>query len=291
MSATLVEIIHSIRIQLGQQCHKLVKLDEIFKQNSPDGHYNFEDFELCLQKGGVFEKRQNLTVLYRHFDHNNDERVNSVEVIAAIKGETSPMRKAMIRQVWEEALGGGDTCTAEKHSEVFNAENHFEVCVGAKTGSQVSNELAKAMQLHNFGDSFTFEQFSALYEGIGASCPYDDAWFASTLLSAYGLVAQGDDAPPEAYLDNIQSVLWEKARQKTPGAKQESNTIRLAFQKLDLEDSNKINQDVFNEGLKSFGISNLPDKAVSALFKRHAGDDGLVDIHAFAKAVEQTTSL
>lgn len=292
MSKDLVEIVNEFRMYLGQSADKTAKMEECFRVNSSGSDtYNFEDFEAVVNKSAVFLKRQDISKLYLHFDAEGNEELNWREFCRAIAPALSARRIAMIQKVWAESLGGsrvpkdlsaGEACTAAEHSDAFNADGHPDVASGAKSGYQISLELSRAMLFAGIQDSISREQFVALYSSISAGMPNDDDLFVAVLSGCYGVAEDGaNNAVSADFLNKVCAVLWEKARQRTKANGQESETIRRALNKLDLDDQGKLSAEIFRGGLETFGIV-LNDAVSDALFEAYA-TDGLVDIADFAK--------
>lgn len=280
----LVEIVHEIRRQFAQNSSKLAALTEAFRVNDTTGtgSFNFEDFEEILGKAGIFCRRQDLTRLYRHFDREGNESVASAEVLAALRGEVNGRREAIIQAAWAK-LGGGDSMPTTAVLDGFNADGHPDVETGAKTADVIQGELRRALAYSGIADTITWEQFHDVYAGISAGQYYDDDWFCAIICGTFAVSEAQSGAGQAGYLSKIESVLWEKARQCTKQVSLESETIRLAFQKLDLEDSGAVDAYKFNRGLERFGITLRPEIS-QALFEKHA-QGGTVNIASFAKNV------
>jgi Ca2+-binding EF-hand superfamily protein len=285
----LVEIVHGIRQQFAQNSSKLATLTEAFRVNDKTGtgNFNFEDFEEILGKAGIFCRRQDLTRLYRHFDKDQKEEVAASEVLAALRGEVNARREAIIQAAWAN-LGGGDSMPITAVFDGFNADGHPDVETGAKTAEKIQGELRRSVAYSGITDTITWDQFHDLYSGISAGQYYDDDWFCAIVSGTYGVKEAQSGEGQAGYLLKIESVLWEKARQCTKQVSLESETIRLAFQKLDLEDSGTVDLNKFNKGLERFGITVRPEIS-QALFEKHA-EGGVVNIASFAKNVCATAA-
>jgi len=284
MASDLVEIVHNLRLQMAQNSSKLSALTKAFQVNDHQGtgKFAFEEFEEILNKAALFMKRQDMTRLYRHFDRDQNEQVDASEFLAAVRGEVNGRREAIIQSAWNK-LGGGDAMAASNVWDGFNADGHPDVETGAKTGAQIQSELHRSMALAGLVDSITWDQFHDLYAGFSAGQYYDDDWFVAILAGTYGVSEGQSGAGAAGYLSKIESVLWEKARQKTISTSQESETLRMAFQKLDLEDTGALNSYQFSKGLENFGITLRPQIG-EALFDKHAVN-GAVNIAEFSSNV------
>jgi len=237
--------------------------------------FDFTSFEEILIKSGIHQKRQDLTKIYAHFDTGKNELISAAAFLAALEGEMNARRAAMVKRVFDAT--GGDW-------NKYNAAAHPEVSTGAKSPEQVDSENQKCIALMAAGPTMTWEQFSEFYSTKSATDPYDDNRFIASLSGPWGVTEDGaGNAVTPQFLRQVQCVLWEKVRQKTECGKQASETLRLRFKKLDLEDTGFVTYDKFIFGLEQFGV-NVDATISTALFNFYA-ENGRLDVAHFAKSV------
>jgi Ca2+-binding EF-hand superfamily protein len=277
MAQDLVEIVHAIRTKLPFES-SLLTLEAAFKVNDPGNmKFQFTEFEAVLSKVGIFLSRQATTKLYRHFDKEDNEQVDGMEVVTALIGQLSAARQAMVQQAWA-GRGGGPSVPFSAIEAAYDAAAHPDVLTGTKTADQVKAHSA-VMALASF-ESVTYEQFLHAMAAASAKNPYDDDFALFT--GPFGL-AQQPSSVSGAQLDQVETVLMEKVRQRTSPTSQESQTLRLGLKTLDLKGSTMLDFPTFKSGLESFGVV-LEDSISKALFDRYARD-GTVSIDEFSKKV------
>lgn len=278
MSGDLVEIVDTIR--KGLDSANLFKLKKAFIINDlrGDGTFDFESFEGIMNKCGIFLKRQQLTKIYHHFNSDpSAENLSSKEFIAALVGELSATRAAMVNKAY--AGTGGDWSK-------YNAAGHPAVQMGAKTVAQINDENETAFNAMGYdaGAPMSAEQFLEFYSTKSASDPYDDNNFIASISGPWGVAPDGaGEGVTAEFLMQVRCVLREKVRQHTKSGSQESECLRLKFQKLDLEDTGFLDYEKFGVGLDRFGCVVVPSIS-RALFESHA-ENGRVNIASFSEAV------
>jgi len=268
------------------------QLNKAFQVNDTtgEGTYNFEDFEAVLGKAGLFTKRQELTKLFRHFDVNKTGTINYRPFITSLRGELSPRREEMIKKVFSVLAAGGDAASLSRFWECFNPKGHPQVKTGEKTEDDIAVAMRNTMAYCNIsGDpnaTLTWQEFHAIYLSMSSADPYDDDWFIASLSGCWG-IAEGpaDDMVNAAFLSKVRAAVFEKVRQRTTPNCQESETLRLTFKSIDLEEAGELDYDKFLVGLERFGVV-LEEKVSMALFRAHQ-QNGTVNIVNFSQAVCQ----
>jgi len=274
MSSDLVEIVDALRKNMGAT--NFFKLKKAFQVNDTrgDGTFDFTSFEEILPKCGFFVKRQDATRIYSHFDPDKTELFAASDFVAALQGELSARRSAMVAKVFQET--GGDWTK-------YNNEAHPDVQMGRKSPEEISMETETCFNMMGATSPMTSEQFVNFYSTKSAADPYDDNRFIATLSGPWGVSEDGAGITiTPQFLDQVQCVLWEKVRQRTSTGNQESETLRLALLKLDLEDSG-LNYGQFVMGLECFGVS-VDAQVSSALFQAYA-QNGVLDAKTFSDGV------
>lgn len=283
-STDLVEIVHNLRTKLEDTT--LLKLEACFKVNdiTKTGRFNWSDFDMILQKVGIFMKKQESTKLYRHFDHDKLEQVDCFEFLSALRGEMSQRRTNMITQVWEMLGDGAASIPYEKIANSFNPAGHPEVLTGSKSPEEVFQKSAVA-RMYRMGETTTFDNFVHAYGATSAANAYDDDYFVATLSGTWGIDEAGvNSGVSKEFLLRIMSVLWEKVRQRTAQTAQESETLRLSLKKLDLESTGKLDFYQFKMALEKFGVV-LAEPIARALFDMHSTDGQFMVIDTFSSSL------
>jgi hypothetical protein len=96
---------------------------------------------MLLGKVGLFAPRQALTKLFRHFDHNLDEKLDYRDFIEKLSGELSLRRENIIGQVWDKLASGADSIPVKLVIGAYSAEKNPRVLSGEKTAQQVFREF------------------------------------------------------------------------------------------------------------------------------------------------------
>jgi UMP-CMP kinase len=295
MSADLVEIVQNLRTQLGQKGGAaLSTLALAFRVNDTKktGFFTFDEFEAILGKASLFLKRQELTKLFRHFDHEQNEMLNYREFLRAVQGEVPPRRMNMIRMVWDLLSQGQTQIPVQEVIGNFTAQAHPQVLSGEKTEQQIFREFVTNFEnAGNVADKISWEAFADFYASISAGVPYNDDYFVKMMETSWGVKENMSDSEvPSALLRKVENVLREKIRQRTKAECSESETLRKAFKQQDLENSGMIGFNDFLYALEFFGIV-LEPKVSQALFAAFDCGDGRINYAEFAAALYQGDSM
>mmetsp|Transcript_14622 Transcript_14622/g.20753 ORF Transcript_14622/g.20753 Transcript_14622/m.20753 type:complete len:513 (-) Transcript_14622:137-1675(-) len=295
MSSDLVEIVHNLRTQLGQKGGAaLSTLALAFRVNDTKktGFYGFDDFDAVLNKVGIFVKRQDLSKLFRHFDHEQNEMLNYREFLRAVQGEVPPRRMNIISIAWDAISKGRKEIPAQEVIGNFTAQQHPQVLSGEKTEQQVFREFVTNFEnAGNVDDIVTWEHFADFYASISAGVPYNDDWFVRMVENAWGISENPNPGEvPSALLRKIENVLREKVRQRTKAEGIESETLRKAFKQQDLDDSGLIGYNEFLYALELFGIV-LEPTVSAALFAQFDVGSGKMNYAEYAAALYASDSM
>lgn len=289
MSADLVEIVHNIRTQLGQKGGAaLSTLALAFRVNDTKktGIYTFDEFEAILGKAGVFLKRQELTKLFKHFDHEQNEQINYREFLRGVQGEVPPRRMNIIQAVWDALSKGAKEIPVKEVIGNFTAQKHPQVLAGEKTEQQIFREFVTNFEnAGNIDNSISWEAFADFYASISAGVPYNDDYFVKMMEVSWGVTENSNaNEVPSALLRKVENVLREKIRQRTRSESSESETLRKAFKQQDLENCGMIGYNDFLYALEFFGVV-LEPKVSQALFAGFDCGDGRINYAEFSAAL------
>lgn len=288
MTANLVEIIYDMQIKMKPTT--MVTLEKAFQVNdlTGTGQFEFKDFEEILgSKCGLFLKRQDLTKLYNHFEGKHYS-----EFLAALKGQLSPRREAIILKAWDALSGGQPAVPVANYWARFQPAAHPRVLSGAQTVDQIVAEqriiLSRSVGSGGAGlDDFqvTKQLFIDSVSSTSSSVVHDDDLFIDIVAGVWG-VKENENAGKisGAFLENVKNVLWEKVRQKTEQTATESERLRLALKQLDLEDTGRLDYNQFCHGLGKFGVV-LEEPVSRAFFAAHSQGQPTLDYAKFSLAV------
>lgn len=291
MASDLVEIVQDLRTQLGQKGGAaLSTLALTFRVNDTkkNGIFSFDEFEAILGKGGLFLKRQHLSKLFKHFDHEQNEKINYREFLRAIQGEISPRRMNMIKMVWDLLSKGQNEIPVQEVIGNFTAQKHPQVLSGEKTEQQIFREFVTNFEnAGNVASKISWEGFADFYASVSAGIPYNDDYFVKMMECSWGVVESSTSTEvPSALLRKVENVLREKIRQRTKSESSESETLRKAFKQQDLENCGMISYNDFLYALEFFGIV-LEPKVSQALFAGFDCGDGRINYAEFSAALYQ----
>jgi len=115
------------------------------------------------------------------------------------------------------------------------------------------------------GDNVDENSFIEYYADLNACLPAEkDEYFVDVVLSTWNLSGQSNFVSA-ARLSEIETVIFEKVRQRTHGADDEGKTIKKTFKHFDLNDSGTICYPEFKKALESYGCL-YKDQELQALF-------------------------
>jgi adenylate kinase len=288
-SQDLVEVVHELRTQLGNRGGAtLSSLALAFRINdvSKTGKFNFQDFSDILGKVGLFAPRQALTRLFRHFDHNLDEKLDYREFVEKLCGELSQRREAIITQVWDKLASGRDSIPVKLVIGAYSAQKNPRVLSGEKTEQQVFREFVTNFEnAGNVDGMVSFPAFFDYYRAIAASIPYNDDYFVSDMERAWGVTEDTTEVGvPTALVRKVENLLREKIRQRVKKDGAEVEGLRLTFKFFDLEQTGLLDYKNFTSALERYGIQLTPAVA-AGLYADFEQEDGRINYSEFVAAI------
>ncbi len=131
-----------------------VGLTRAFKQASPSGGLNREEFAAVLSAFGLSVSPKEVELIFRAFDANNDGSISYDEFMSELRGELRGQRLATVQKAFDriDARGAGRVPLSEI-SRAFNAHADQRV---------VNGDISPAQAVQDFMSTFDFEDSEGL---------------------------------------------------------------------------------------------------------------------------------
>lgn len=130
----------------------IATLPKVFKASPSYNGTNkvdINDFFASLQSYGLFLTKDDSVLLIRHFDKNNEGKMNIDDFLYAVRGNPNDERQSVIDQVYykfdKNKVGYAETTELRK---VFNCQKHPRFLMGDYSEDQIFS-----LYLQNFNDS------------------------------------------------------------------------------------------------------------------------------------------
>jgi Ca2+-binding EF-hand superfamily protein len=140
------------------------------------------------------------------------------------------------------------------------------------------------MGRHQKGGFVTEQAFIEYYADVNATLPAEkDDYFVDTVLKTWGLSTSKVFVAPTR-VDEIESIVFEKIRQRTHGTDDEGKTVKKIFKHFDLNGFGTIEPSEFKKALETLGCT-FKDIELEHLFRRYdINNNGKLDYEEFAAA-------
>ncbi len=134
------------------------------------------------------------------------------------------------------------------------------------------------------------QSFIEYYADINACLPAEkDDYFIDLVLKTWGLNNAAVSVSDQR-LKELQTIIFEKVRQKTHGADDEGKTVRKMFHHFDLDGYGTIEPNEFRKALETIGCV-FKDHEMDAIFRKYDKDgNGKLDYEEFAAYFAQMGS-
>eukprot|EP01017_Pseudomicrothorax_dubius_P009760 TRINITY_DN13383_c0_g1_i9.p1 TRINITY_DN13383_c0_g1~~TRINITY_DN13383_c0_g1_i9.p1 ORF type:complete len:501 (+),score=153.03 TRINITY_DN13383_c0_g1_i9:30-1532(+) len=251
-------IVDRVKFQLhARGIDSLEQLKQFIVQFDHDnsGYFDYAEFNKLLSKMGIFLTSQELTVVFREFDINQDGRINLAEFIQKIRSSISDRRIEIVKEAWNfldiERRGRLAIADLER---IYKAESHPRVRTRAKTAQQIRDEFSSGIRSRSRdGVTVTQNEFLEYHMDVNASLPPEkEAYFIDLVAGTWGLSSSAGYVTPDRLLF-LENLLYEKIRQRTVGNDDEGKTVKKAFKYFDLEDKGVVTLPQFEAALINFG--------------------------------------
>lgn len=273
------ELVNKVKYQLHAKGLDVITAIYDYYQSfdiDASGHLDKVEFESFLTSIGVFLTTQELTVVFKRFDLNQDKRVHYKEFIEALRAEFSDKRLAVVKYAFQmlDKTGSGQLSLHDSSSNLvssFNAAAHPRVKLREKKPETVLSEFETGLGLRAGGDAVSEAAFIDYYWDVSACLPAEkDEYFIDTVLDTWGLSEDSYFISP-ARLAELEDILYEKVRQRTHGADDEGKTAAKIFRHFDKDESGMVTFDEFTQVLEAYGWV-FKEGEIQALFNKFDAD-------------------
>lgn len=149
----------------------------------------------------------------------------------------------------------------------YNAKNHPRVLSREKNADVVHKEFVDYMSQKAKNGRVDEEGFISYYTDLNAVLPAErESYFIEIVNKTWGLCAD-KTAIPEARIKQLETIIFEKIRQRTHGADDEGKTVKRIFKHFDLEGYGTIFPAQFSQALETIGCV-FSKEEMTALFAR-----------------------
>lgn len=220
-----------------------------------EGSLSLHDFNLFLNKIGVFLTTQELRTIRDRFDYNNDTRIFYTDFLNNVRNDISERLQGVIDSTFDyldyKKQGKLDL---EELCLRYRSKEHPHAATRKKFAEDISNEFTQGLKLKSSdGKTLSKQEFTDYYADLNACTPIErEDFFLEAILKTWGLT-HGKDYVSAARLHQLEDILFEKIRQKTDTKDSEGKAAKTAFKYFDLEDSGHCNLENFTRALDKFG--------------------------------------
>lgn len=250
------ELVNKVKYQLhAKGIDNITYIFDFFNSFDVDGSGQLDkiEFESFTRKVGMFLTTQELSVVFKHFDLNNDKQIHYKEFVGALRKDFNEKRVAAVKY----AYGMLDTYMKGNISlndliPRYNAHAHPRVKLREKKVETIQQEFEEGLRYRTQGDTVTEDSFLEYYADVSACLPAEkDEYFIDTVLETWGLNDESFVSPER--IQELEAILYEKVRQRTHGADDEGKTAKRVFRHFDKDESGYVSFDEFHQVLEAYG--------------------------------------
>ena len=287
VNADMAKIIESIRLQMfAKAMPGLEQLNVAFQQVdwAGAGVVSRLDLNDCLNYIGMFLTEQNLTTIQKFFATNpNSVKVTATVPIGGFMEQLyialTARRATMVDKAWQ-SLGGesnGDsTIATASMCSSYNATNHIYV----RQATQSVDDITQSFR-SGFMEAVTSKtEFVNYYTDISAAIPRDT--FFVGLLEDTWSIQEKETTVDKQRMQALATLLTEKVRQKEKDGKAGAVLLKYSMDFFDIDDSNKLTRNEFNEACSHFGLR-LTEKDQDDFFYLYGTPQNTIVITLFSK--------
>lgn len=280
---SLDEINNKVKSQLHSKgIDSLASIYDSFLKYDMDnsGTLNKIEFEQFFSAIGMFLTTQEVTTLFKHFDHDGNRQIAYREFIESLRQEFSEKRLASVKYAFEVLSTEGPVTVPGLESR-FKAEAHPRVRTRQKKAETVFTEFMQGLRGRAGEAEISEASFIEFYADLNACLPAEkEEYFIDIVLSTWGLSQDSYITPKR--IEELEDIIFEKIRQKTHGADDEGKTVMKTFRHFDLNGNGVICMDEFLQVLESYGCL-FKENEITALFQRFDKDNsGKLDYEEFS---------
>lgn len=126
------------------------------------------------------------------------------------------------------------------------------------------------------------EGFFNYYLDLNCCLPWErDTYFTQLVTETWGLNAD-KNAVPAAHLAQLESVVFEKIRQRTHGADDEGKTVKRFFKHFDLMNRGSLSPAEFKKAMEAIGCTFKENELAAVFGKYDTNGSGYLDFEEFA---------
>mmetsp|Transcript_7866 Transcript_7866/g.8924 ORF Transcript_7866/g.8924 Transcript_7866/m.8924 type:complete len:254 (+) Transcript_7866:10-771(+) len=245
------ELVNKVKYQLhAKGLDVITAIYDYYQSFDIDGSGQLDkvEFENFLRKVGMFLTTQELTVVFKHFDLNQDKQIHYKEFVEALRADFPDKRVAVVRYAFQslDRSGAGALSLADLVAN-FRAAAHPRVKLREKQEDRVLAEFEAGLSLRADGDVVSEAAFLEFYADVSACLPAEkDEYFVDMVLDTWGLVST-------QRVSELEDILYEKVRQRTHGADDEGKTAARVFRHFDKDESGSVSFEEFNQVLEAYG--------------------------------------
>lgn len=281
----LEQIINKVKHQLnakGVDNVEQLRLTICAYDRSNTGSLDKQEFNEFLNKLGVFLATQELRTVFDKFDLNKNGAISYAELISVLRNNISDDRLKIVKDAWSAVSGGAASISQDALIAKFRAAEHPRATSREKMPETVHKEFVDTIFKYAEAGNISQDAFLNYYLDINCVLPWErDTYFSQAVCQSWGLQAD-KNAVPAHRLAQLESVLFEKIRQRTHGADDEGKTAKRFFKHFDLHGRSVINPAEFKKALETLGCT-FTDNELSAIFNKYdSNGSGFLDFEEFA---------
>eukprot|EP00831_Metopus_contortus_P080861 TRINITY_DN836_c0_g1_i2.p1 TRINITY_DN836_c0_g1~~TRINITY_DN836_c0_g1_i2.p1 ORF type:complete len:464 (+),score=102.69 TRINITY_DN836_c0_g1_i2:203-1594(+) len=206
------------------------------------------------------------------YDPNKDGEISFTEFIEVLKKDMSEARKRIVKQSFDllDTAGMG-AIPLEDLLKKYNPRAHPRVKTREKTPEEVKRDFEKAITSKAVNGMINFDGFFNYYLEINATMPGEkEALFIDLVVNTWDLKEATLHVTP-AYMEKLETILYEKIRQRTGSKEDEGKALLKAMRYVDSKNTGTLTIEEFSKMMINIGCVMKPED-VQALFYKFDTD-------------------
>jgi Ca2+-binding EF-hand superfamily protein len=281
----IFQIEHKIKHQLNAKgVDNVEQLAQVLAAHdkNQNGTLERQEFNEFMNKLGVFLATQELRTVFDHFDLNKDGAISYAELISVLRNNMSDERILMVQQAWTHVAGKAESVAAAELEARFRDAHHPRTTSRDKQAASVKQEFCQGIAKYVQEGQVSKESFFNYYMDLNCCLPWErDTYFMQLVTESWGLTAD-KSAVPEAHLAQLESVIFEKIRQRTHGADDEGKTVKRFFKHFDLMGRSSLSAGEFKKAMEALGCTFKQNELDAVFAKYDKNQSGYLDFEEFA---------